>query len=72
MKIVKINEKIFFNVEDFTSCEYENSSYDTPSGGYVSSNFSGSVITLKNGRKIYVNKIHPDDVLKKVMQVINE
>jgi hypothetical protein len=38
----------------------------TPSGGYISPRVNGSVIVLKNGRKIYVGTLNPQQIKEKL------
>lgn len=64
--IVEINDELFIDTDEVVSVERENCSYHTPSGGYVSSNFDGSRVILKNGRKIYVNGMMPKDLMTRL------
>jgi len=68
MSLVIINEKVFFERDEFASCQEERTERweGTMSDGCMRPDFVGVVITLKNGRKIYVNGIKPSFVLEKL------
>lgn len=69
MIIIEVTNSIFFELSEFVSCQnevvnkYESTS---PSDGYYVEKFNGCVITLKNGRKVYADKVQASDVLNKL------
>ncbi len=69
MSIVQITDKIFFERSEFASCQEEIVRRDMSrsiSDENIQTVFEGSVITLKNGRKIYVEGMTPAQILEKV------
>ena len=61
---VEITSEILIDPLEIASIEAHHRS--TPSGGYISEHINGSVIVLKNGRKIYVKELNPQQVKEKL------
>jgi hypothetical protein len=61
---VEITDEIIVDPLEIACIEAHH--YHTPSGGYISEQINGSVIVLKNGRKIYVEKLTPQQVKEKI------
>lgn len=69
MSLVKLDEGIFVDSTDVVSIEdHEYWSGFSPSGSDYDLVSRGSVITLKNGRKIYLKKLQANDVFEKLNQ----
>lgn len=65
--MIEITKDIFICKEDVSSIQREvvhDSS--SPSGGSIYASFEGSVITLKNGRKIFVPGLTPTNIRVKL------
>lgn len=64
--MIKITEDVYINKEDLVSIQREEtvSWHGSPSDSYPVKDFSGSVLTLKNGRKIYVKGLYPQDIME--------
>lgn len=67
MKLVEITPEILVDPEDVSSIQEEILHRD---GGFPSgeswSEFAGSVITLKNGRKVFVKGVRPQEVHRRL------
>ena len=61
LKLVAVTDEVYLLREEIASMEYEavGSSYWNPAK-------TGTVITLKNGRKIYISGMAPKDILEKL------
>lgn len=65
MSLIKITDDVLIAREDVSSIQRETTyKYDggSPSDTCMYADFIGSVITLKNGRKIYVRGLSPADI----------
>ena len=66
MRLIEIAQNVHINPDEIVSIEHDDLSYEIPSGGYVGSNFNGTRIILKNGRKVFVNRVMPSEIIKKI------
>jgi hypothetical protein len=65
MKLVKINETVFIDPTEVCSIEKNTVEHsNSPSGSDSWFSWTGSVVTLKNGRKIYVKDLSPDTIFE--------
>lgn len=65
--MLKITENVYVDPNDVSSVEREICRQfisTRPSGGHYKETFNGSRIILKNGQKVYADKIMPDEVLR--------
>lgn len=66
---VEINSKVIVDPDEVCSIQEEITSQDMssgPSGSCMRETFRGSVMTLKNGRKIYVETLTPREINAKL------
>lgn len=61
LKLIAVTSEVYLMREEIASMEYEE--VDAP---YWGTSRRGTVITLKNGRKIYISGMTPKDVLEKL------
>lgn len=61
--LVQLNEKVFVDPNEVTAIE-EQKEYHWPSGTQLK--WQGVVVTLKCGRKIYVNDLTPAQIQEKI------
>ena len=66
MNIIEVATNIFINPDEVVSIEHDGVNRYTPSGGFISSSFNGSRITLKNGRKVFVDGVMPKEIIAKL------
>jgi hypothetical protein len=66
--MVEITEGIFVNKDEVCSIQEEKtvSWHGSPSDSFPVDSFVGSVITMKNGRKIYVKNLSPKEIMVKL------
>lgn len=62
--LVELTTEIIIDHTEVASIEAHHD--HSPSGGYISANITGSVIVLKNGRKIYIKELNPQQVKEKL------
>jgi hypothetical protein len=60
LKLVAVTDEVYLVREEIASMEYE-----VMDNGYWSS-IKGTIITLKNGRKIYISGMKPEEILEKL------
>jgi hypothetical protein len=60
LKVSKITEDVFVLKDEICSLEFERVK------GYQSMERFGTIMTLKNGRKIYVKEMRPEQVIEKL------
>jgi hypothetical protein len=60
LKLIAVTDEVYLMREEIASMEYE-----VMDSGYWSST-KGTIITLKNGRKIYISGMKPKDILEKL------
>jgi hypothetical protein len=60
LKLVAVTDEVYLVREEIISMEYE-----VMDNGYWSST-KGTIITLSNGRKIYISGMKPKDILEKL------
>jgi hypothetical protein len=61
---VEVTDEILIDPLEVASIEAHHD--HSPSGGYISREINGSVVVLKNGRKIYISKLTPQQVKEKL------
>lgn len=69
--MIKINENIYINKDDLVSVQEEIvTKYSSPNPSDFSTyyDFVGSVMTMKNGRKIFVRGMSPKEIMNVVCQ----
>jgi uncharacterized protein YlzI (FlbEa/FlbD family) len=67
-EIIKLTDEFLINPDDISSLEKEETYNYTPSGGCYIRDFCGTRIILKNGHKVYIKNMTPDEVLKKIIK----
>ena len=67
MNLIKLSEKVIIDPNEVCSIQEEKTYNEpsSPSDSCMVLNFHGSVLTLKNGRKIYISMM-PNDVMEKL------
>lgn len=63
-KMVEITPDIL--VDPSEVCSLENYDERTPSGAFITRHKAGTIIVLKNGRKIFVKDLKPNQVKDKL------
>jgi hypothetical protein len=66
MNLIKIAEEVYVDPDDVVSIEHDvvNEYVGmSPSDSTMKEKFNGSRLTLKNGRKVFVNYVMPSEIL---------
>lgn len=66
MKLVQVAEEVYVDPDDISSVQREivhEYASSNPSDGHKVKTFDGSRIILKNGRKVFVDKVKPEAIL---------
>ena len=66
MSLKQITPEIYIDPTEVSSIQKETIESETWGSGSVGYSFYGTVLTLKNGRKIFVKHLTPEQVLKKL------
>lgn len=68
MKLITLTDDIVLDPDDISSVQREKVDEYTPSGAYATGKIKwlGSVMTLKNGRKIFVKDMTPLQIHDKI------
>jgi len=61
LKLIAVTDEVYLVREEIISMEYETFASD-----YWGNDKKGTVITLSNGRKIYISGMKPKDILEKL------
>lgn len=64
---IEVAKEVFIDPAEVASVERDTVyNSNSPSGTNIYVNFDGSRIILKNGRKIFINKVMPNEVMAKL------
>jgi hypothetical protein len=74
MKLIEVHKEVWIDPEDITSVEHDVVSRDY--GGISDCDmrevFNGTRITLKNGRKVFIDGVMPSVILAKIKTVTEQ
>ena len=60
--LLAVNDMVYINADDVSTIEYEKQTF----GYWGNATRSGSIITMKSGRKIFVVNVKPDEIFEKM------
>lgn len=69
MKLIKIDDNTFLNSDEVCSVEYDCTykyGSESPSDTCLIKDFEGTRVILKNGRKVFIKNIMPDEIVEKL------